>query len=102
MKPKRRSLSFHFSPFERETISCASVAMKKLKGDEEKSDGLEITSVGSLYVGLWDKKYWSSSRVWLLFLFVFFFFFFFSFFELLNYDFSLISLSDMEMRRIDS
>ena len=52
--------------------------MKKLKGDEEKSDGLEITSVGSLYAGLWDKKYWSSSRV--LFLFVFFFFFFFSFF----------------------
>ncbi|KAI9105096.1 hypothetical protein K1719_022812 [Acacia pycnantha] len=29
---------------------------------EEKSDGLEITSIGSLYKGRWDKKYWSSSR----------------------------------------
>lgn len=34
--------------------------------DTEKppSDGLEITSIGSLYVGgTWDKKYWSCSRV---------------------------------------
>ncbi|KAK4263611.1 hypothetical protein QN277_029000 [Acacia crassicarpa] len=29
---------------------------------EEKSDGLEIISIGSLYKGRWDKKYWSSSR----------------------------------------
>ncbi|XP_054823161.1 uncharacterized protein LOC129321425 isoform X2 [Prosopis cineraria] len=29
---------------------------------EEKSDGLEIISIGSLYKGPWDKKYWSSSR----------------------------------------
>ncbi|PON97232.1 Guanine nucleotide-binding protein, beta subunit [Trema orientale] len=36
--------------------------MTKLKGDEEKPDGLEITSIGSLYGGPWDKKYWSSSR----------------------------------------
>lgn len=30
---------------------------------EENSDGLEIISIGSLYKGPWDKKYWSSSRV---------------------------------------
>ncbi|CAH9115012.1 unnamed protein product [Cuscuta europaea] len=29
---------------------------------EEKSDGLEIVSVGKLYSGPWEKKYWSSSR----------------------------------------
>ncbi|XP_065860602.1 uncharacterized protein [Euphorbia lathyris] len=29
---------------------------------EEKLDGLEIISIGSLYSGTWDKKYWSSSR----------------------------------------
>ncbi|OVA10994.1 FY-rich [Macleaya cordata] len=28
----------------------------------EKSDGLEIISVGTLYEGSWDKKYWSCSR----------------------------------------
>ncbi|KAM0937528.1 putative chromatin remodeling & transcription regulator FYR family [Dioscorea sansibarensis] len=27
-----------------------------------KVDGLEITSIGALYEGPWDKKYWSSSR----------------------------------------
>ncbi|XP_058183113.1 uncharacterized protein LOC131301036 isoform X1 [Rhododendron vialii] len=32
------------------------------KPDEEKSDGLEIISIGKLYSGPWDKKYWSSSR----------------------------------------
>ncbi|KAL7163734.1 hypothetical protein ACSBR2_039788 [Camellia fascicularis] len=32
------------------------------KPDEEKCDGLEIISIGTLYSGLWDKKYWSSSR----------------------------------------
>lgn len=36
--------------------------MAKQKGLEEKPDGLEITSIGSLYTGPWDKKYWSSSR----------------------------------------
>ncbi|XP_024018311.1 uncharacterized protein LOC21409112 [Morus notabilis] len=36
--------------------------MAELKGDKEKQDGLEITSIGSLYTGPWDKKYWSSSR----------------------------------------
>ncbi|CAL8168220.1 unnamed protein product [Prunus armeniaca] len=30
---------------------------------EEKPDDLEINSIGSLYNGPWDKKYWSSSRV---------------------------------------
>ncbi|KAL0003640.1 hypothetical protein SO802_011201 [Lithocarpus litseifolius] len=30
--------------------------------EDEKSDGLEINSIGSLYSGTWDKKYWSSSR----------------------------------------
>ncbi|XP_049365084.1 uncharacterized protein LOC125829906 [Solanum verrucosum] len=29
---------------------------------DEKSDGLEILSIGKLYTGSWDKKYWSSSR----------------------------------------
>ncbi|XP_021718369.1 uncharacterized protein LOC110686093 [Chenopodium quinoa] len=29
---------------------------------DSKSDGLEILSVGALYTGPWDKKYWSSSR----------------------------------------
>ncbi|MCD7445931.1 hypothetical protein HAX54_024632 [Datura stramonium] len=32
------------------------------KFSEEKSDGLEILSIGKLYTGPWDKKYWSSSR----------------------------------------
>ncbi|KAF3431610.1 hypothetical protein FNV43_RR26341 [Rhamnella rubrinervis] len=36
--------------------------MKKAKVDEDKPDGLEIASIGSLYSGTWDKKYWSSSR----------------------------------------
>ncbi|XP_050203355.1 uncharacterized protein LOC126653495 isoform X2 [Mercurialis annua] len=38
--------------------------MVKSKEEEEgnKSDGLEIISIGSLYSGTWDKKYWSSSR----------------------------------------
>ncbi|VFQ66634.1 unnamed protein product [Cuscuta campestris] len=29
---------------------------------EEKSGGLEIVSIGKLYSGPWDKKYWSSTR----------------------------------------
>ncbi|GKD26198.1 putative FY-rich, FY-rich, WD40/YVTN repeat-like-containing domain protein [Tanacetum coccineum] len=28
----------------------------------EKSDGLDIVSIGKLYDGVWEKKYWSSSR----------------------------------------
>ncbi|KAK2975934.1 hypothetical protein RJ640_008034 [Escallonia rubra] len=32
------------------------------KPDEERSDGLEIISIGALYEGPWEKKYWSSSR----------------------------------------
>lgn len=38
---------------------------KEVVVDEEevKSEGLEITSIGSLYEGPWEKKYWSSSRV---------------------------------------
>ncbi|KAK9276843.1 hypothetical protein L1049_006380 [Liquidambar formosana] len=36
--------------------------MKKPEQEEAKPDGLEITSIGSLYNGPWDKKYWSSSR----------------------------------------
>lgn len=32
------------------------------KGSEEKSDGLEIVSIGKIYTGPWEKKYWSSSR----------------------------------------
>ncbi|KAJ0094150.1 hypothetical protein Patl1_16656 [Pistacia atlantica] len=37
---------------------------KEMVVDEEevKSEGLEITSIGSLYEGSWEKKYWSSSR----------------------------------------
>ncbi|XP_011078644.1 uncharacterized protein LOC105162332 [Sesamum indicum] len=30
--------------------------------NEENSDGIEIISIGKLYTGPWDKKYWSSSR----------------------------------------
>ncbi|KAJ0449622.1 putative chromatin remodeling & transcription regulator FYR family [Helianthus annuus] len=29
---------------------------------DEKSDGLDIVSIGKLYEGAWEKKYWSSSR----------------------------------------
>ncbi|XP_027346611.1 uncharacterized protein LOC113858262 [Abrus precatorius] len=29
---------------------------------EERTDGLEIISIGSLYKGPWDKKYWTTSR----------------------------------------
>ncbi|CAI9756151.1 unnamed protein product [Fraxinus pennsylvanica] len=32
------------------------------KRKEEKSEGLEIVSIGKIYSGPWDKKYWSSSR----------------------------------------
>ncbi|KAJ9174145.1 hypothetical protein P3X46_017205 [Hevea brasiliensis] len=35
---------------------------KSKEEEEEKPDGLEIISIGSLYSGPWDKKYWSSSR----------------------------------------
>ncbi|XP_048232822.1 uncharacterized protein LOC8264610 isoform X2 [Ricinus communis] len=35
---------------------------KEEEEEEEKSNGLEIVSIGSLYTGIWDKKYWSSSR----------------------------------------
>ncbi|GAV78765.1 LOW QUALITY PROTEIN: hypothetical protein CFOL_v3_22230, partial [Cephalotus follicularis] len=37
-------------------------AKTKQEGEVEKPDGLEITAIGSLYKGPWDKKYWSSSR----------------------------------------
>jgi len=30
---------------------------------EDNGDGLEIISIGSLYKGAWDKKYWTTSRV---------------------------------------
>ncbi|GMI99857.1 hypothetical protein like AT1G26330 [Hibiscus trionum] len=37
--------------------------MPKTKGEAAaKSDDLEIVSIGSLYKGPWEKKYWSSSR----------------------------------------
>ncbi|KAA3460845.1 DNA binding protein [Gossypium australe] len=38
--------------------------MAKIKGGEQtaKLDDLEIVSIGSLYKGPWEKKYWSSSR----------------------------------------
>ncbi|XP_056164466.1 uncharacterized protein LOC115670869 isoform X4 [Syzygium oleosum] len=39
--------------------------MAKSKDEEDeaaKADGLEIISIGRLYKGPWDKKYWSSSR----------------------------------------
>ncbi|XP_022878359.1 uncharacterized protein LOC111396224 isoform X9 [Olea europaea var. sylvestris] len=32
------------------------------KRKEDKSEGLEIVSIGKIYSGPWDKKYWSSSR----------------------------------------
>ncbi|KAI4302182.1 hypothetical protein MLD38_037963 [Melastoma candidum] len=32
------------------------------EGGEGTADGLELLSIGSLYSGPWDKKYWSSSR----------------------------------------
>ncbi|KAK1413720.1 hypothetical protein QVD17_35498 [Tagetes erecta] len=36
--------------------------MKELIVADDKSDGLEIASIGNLYEGPWEKKYWSSSR----------------------------------------
>ncbi|XP_044489850.1 uncharacterized protein LOC123214163 isoform X2 [Mangifera indica] len=33
-----------------------------VEDEEVKSEGLEIISIGSLYEGPWEKKYWSSSR----------------------------------------
>lgn len=33
------------------------------KPGEENSDGLEIVSIGKIYTGPWEKKYWTSSRV---------------------------------------
>ncbi|TKY75463.1 nucleus protein [Spatholobus suberectus] len=38
-------------------------AEKAAQADEEdRADGLEIISIGSLYKGAWDKKYWTTSR----------------------------------------
>jgi hypothetical protein len=51
--------SIHFREL---SVHLLHLPMVKPK-DDEKSDGLEITSIGSLYKGPWDKKYWSSSRV---------------------------------------
>jgi hypothetical protein len=31
--------------------------------EPQNDDNLEVISIGSLYNGPWDKKYWSSSRV---------------------------------------
>nr|DAD35093.1 TPA_asm: hypothetical protein HUJ06_005733 [Nelumbo nucifera] len=36
--------------------------MENPNNNGEKPDGLEIISIGTLYKGPWDKKYWSSSR----------------------------------------
>ncbi|KAL8230010.1 hypothetical protein R6Q57_014910 [Mikania cordata] len=36
--------------------------MKEQVAADEKSDGLDIVSIGKLYEGPWEKKYWSSSR----------------------------------------
>ncbi|XP_043716398.1 uncharacterized protein LOC122664583 [Telopea speciosissima] len=36
--------------------------MEKANPSGEKPDGLEIISIGAVYRGTWDKKYWSSSR----------------------------------------
>ncbi|KAK9074569.1 hypothetical protein SSX86_007167 [Deinandra increscens subsp. villosa] len=36
--------------------------MKEQAVADEKSDGLDIVSIGKLYEGPWEKKYWSSSR----------------------------------------
>ena len=58
--PSRRAVSsVHFREL---SVHLLHLPMVKTK-DDEKSDGLEITSIGSLYKGPWDKKYWSSSRV---------------------------------------
>lgn len=37
--------------------------MEKLSPLAEAQDDLEIVSIGALYRGHWEKKYWSSSRV---------------------------------------
>lgn len=39
------------------------MASPRVVSEDRKSDDLEIVSVGALYTGSWDKKYWSSSRV---------------------------------------
>ncbi|KAL1198392.1 hypothetical protein V5N11_004212 [Cardamine amara subsp. amara] len=38
------------------------MASPRAVSEDRKSDDLEIVSVGALYNGSWDKKYWSSSR----------------------------------------
>ncbi|CAN8291517.1 unnamed protein product [Cochlearia groenlandica] len=38
------------------------MASPKSVSEDKISDDLEIVSVGSVYIGAWDKKYWSSSR----------------------------------------
>ncbi|EFH69666.1 predicted protein [Arabidopsis lyrata subsp. lyrata] len=38
------------------------MASPRVVSEDRKSDDLEIVSVGALYTGSWDKKYWSSSR----------------------------------------
>ncbi|KAJ0257810.1 DNA binding protein [Hirschfeldia incana] len=38
------------------------MASPRAVSEDRKSDDLEIVSVGALYSGSWDKKYWSSSR----------------------------------------
>ncbi|CAH8390132.1 unnamed protein product [Eruca vesicaria subsp. sativa] len=40
-----------------------SMASPSVVSEDRKSDDLEIVSVGALYSGSWDNKYWSSSRI---------------------------------------
>ncbi|EOA36038.1 hypothetical protein CARUB_v10008119mg, partial [Capsella rubella] len=49
-------------PVLRSRRSTLSMASPRVVSQDRKSDDLEIVSVGALYSGSWDKKYWSSSR----------------------------------------
>ena len=78
---------------------------------DDKSDDIEIISIGKLYNGAWDKKYWSSSRVWFylstiyIFDFLPFSWFRFTYYKAFSFNFSrnacdLLSLSTSVFTRL--
>ncbi|XP_021756544.1 uncharacterized protein LOC110721652 [Chenopodium quinoa] len=63
LNPSPKNLHFSVSSFFFKLLSLKLNATSMVKSDyDSKSDGLEILSIGALYTGPWDKKYWSSSR----------------------------------------
>lgn len=60
---KSVSLSTSLSHFSMVRSRSAAKPSTPADAEPENDDKLELISIGSLYNGPWDKKYWSSSRV---------------------------------------